>query len=44
MFSPSTHKIEEFYSSLQTEFRIEDDIDINKYLVIELEHLPDGSI
>ena len=35
MFSPSKYKIDEVYASLQAYFKIEDDEDLNKYLVID---------
>ena len=44
MHSPSNDKIEEVYASLQTKFKIDDDWELNKYLRIELDQRPDGSI
>ena len=44
MFSPSQDKIEELYASLQTEFKIEDGGELNKYLRTELDYRPDRSI
>ena len=44
MFSPSKDKIDEVYASLQAYFKIEDDGELNKYLGIELDCRPDGSI
>ena len=44
MFSPSKDKIDEVYASLQADFNIEDSGEINKYLGIELDRRPDGSI
>ena len=44
MFSTSKDKIEEVFTSLQTEFKIEDGGDLNKHLRIELDHRPDGSV
>ena len=44
MFIPSKDKIEEVYSSLQIESKIEDGRELNKYLGIELDHRPDKSI
>ena len=43
-FSLSNDKIEGFYASLQTEFKIEDDGELKKHLGIQLDHRPDGSI
>ena len=44
MVSPSKDKIDELYGSLQLCFNIEDDGEVNKYLVIDLDLSPDGSI
>ena len=44
MFSPSKDKIDKLYASLQEYFRIEYDGDLNKYLGIYLECLPDVPI
>ena len=44
IFSPYKDKIDEVYASLQADFNIEDSGEINKYLGIELDRRPDGSI
>ena len=44
MFSSFKDKTTHLYASLQADFSIEYDRDLNKYLGIELEHCPDGSI
>ena len=44
MFLPSKDEIDGVYASLQEDFKIEDDGELKKYLGIELEHHPDGSI
>ena len=44
MFSTSKDEIDEVYDSLRAYFKIDDDWDINKYLVIDLDRLPNGSI
>ena len=44
MFSPSKDKIEEVYASIQTESKIEYDVELKKYLGIELGHCLHGSI
>ena len=44
MFSTSKDKIDELYASLQADFKIEDDGEFNKYLGIELDRRPYGSI
>ena len=44
MFSPYKDKLDEFYASLQEYFKIEDDVELNKYPEIDLEHHLDGSI
>ena len=44
MFSTSKDKIDEVYSILQEYFKIEYDGYVNKYLEIEVDRLPDGSI
>ena len=44
MFSTSKDKIDEVYASLQEDFNIEDDGELNNYLGIDLERRPDGSI
>ena len=41
---PSKDKIDEVYASLQKDFKIEDDGELNKYLGIDLERSPYGSI
>ena len=35
---------DKLYASLQADFKIGDDVDINKYLVIEMDRHPYGSI
>ena len=42
MLSTSKDNIDEVYASLQVYFKIEDDGDLNKYLVIDLERRRDG--
>ena len=44
MFSPSENKIYEVYASLQEYLNIEDDGELNKYLGVELDRHPYGSI
>ena len=44
MFSPFKDIIDDVYASLQEASNIEDDGDLNKYLVIDLDHLLDRSI
>ena len=44
MFSPFKDRIDDVYASLQEDFNKEDDGDLNKYLVIDLERLLDRSI
>ena len=44
MFSHSKDKFYDVYASLQENSNIEDDKEINKYLGIHLDHIPDGSI
>ena len=44
MFSPSTDKIDEVYASLWSYFKIEDDGELSKYIGVELDRRPDGSI
>ena len=44
LFSPSKDKIDEVYASLQSNFNIEDDGELNKYIGIELDRRPYGSI
>ena len=44
MLGPYKDKIEEVYASLQTEFKTKGNGNLNKYLGIELQHCPDGSI
>ena len=44
MFIPSKDKVDGVYASIQVDFKIEDYGDINKYLGIELNRRPDGSI
>ena len=44
MFSTSNDKIDEVYASLKVYLKIEDDGEINKYLGIELDRRPYGSI
>ena len=44
MFSPSKYKMDELYASLQKYFNLEDDGYLNKYLRIELDCRPDGTI
>ena len=44
MFIPSKDKIDKVYASMQVDFKIESDGEINKYLGIELDHHPDGLI
>ena len=44
MFIPSKDKIDEVYDSLQEYFNIEEDREHNKYLGIELDCCPYGSI
>ena len=41
ILSPSKDKIDEVYSSLQTDFNIEDDGELKNYLGIDLDRLPD---
>ena len=41
MFSPSKDKIDQVNASLQSDFKIEDDEELNKYLVIDLYHFLD---
>ena len=43
-FGSSKDKIDEVYASIQSYFSIEDDVYINKYLGIKLDHRPDGPI
>ena len=42
MFSPFRNKIDEVYSSFQEYFKIEDDGELNRYIGIDLDRLPDG--
>ena len=44
MFIPSKDKIDEVYDSLQEDFKIEDDGELNKYRGIDLDRHPYGSI
>ena len=44
IFVPSRDKIDEVCASLQAYFKIEDDGELNKYLGIDLDRCPDGSI
>ena len=44
IFSPSKDKINGVYASLQSDFKIEDDGELNKYIVIDLDCRPYGSI
>ena len=44
MFSPCKDKFDELYASLQAYYKIEDDGELNKYLAIDLECRPGGSI
>ena len=44
MFSTSKDKIDEVYAFSQSYFNIEEDVSLNKYLWIDLEHHPYGSI
>ena len=44
MFSPSKDKIDEVCAYLQVVFNIEDDGELNKYIGIDLERHPYGSI
>ena len=44
VFSPFKDKIDEVYASLQEYFKIKYDRYINKYLGIDMDLLPDGSI
>ena len=44
IFSPSKDKIDDVHSSLQEDFKIEDDGNIKKHLGVELYRLPDLSI
>ena len=44
MFTPLKDRIDELYASLQVYFKIEYDGELNKYLGIDLDRLPDGSI
>ena len=44
MFSPFKDKFDEDYASFQTDFNIEDDGELNKYLGISLDRRPDCSI
>ena len=44
MFSPFKDIIDDVYAYLQADFKIENDGELNKYLLIELDRPPDGSI
>ena len=44
MISPSKDKIDEVCASVQEDFNIEDDVYLNKYLRIDMERHPYGSI
>ena len=44
IFNISKDKIDEVYSSLQAYLKIENDGGLNKYLRIDLDRRPDGSI
>ena len=44
MFSLSKGKIDELYASLQSDFNIEDNGELNKYVEIYLDRCLDGSI
>ena len=44
IFSPSKDKIDELFASLLSDFRIEDDGDLNKYIGIDLDRCQDESI
>ena len=44
MFSTSKDKIDDVYTSLQDYFNIDDYVELNKYIGIDPEHWPDGSI
>ena len=44
MFSLSKGKIDEVYASLQADFNIEDNGELNKYVEIYLDRCLDGSI
>ena len=44
MFIPTKDKIDNLYASLQAYFKIEDDGELKKYLGIELDQRPDGSM
>ena len=44
MFSTSEDKIDDIYASLQADLNIEDDRKLDKYLGIDLDHRPYGSI
>ena len=44
MFSPYKDKIDEVYASIQADFKIEDAGELNKFLGIDMDRQPDGSI
>ena len=44
MFSPYKGKIDDVYAYIQSDFNIKDDWELNRYIVIELEHQPNGLI
>ena len=44
MFIPSKDKFDDIYYSFQSDLNIEDDKELNKYLGIELDLRPYGSI
>ena len=44
LFISSKGKIDKIYVSLQVNYKIEHDGDLRKYLEIDLDHRPDGSI
>ena len=44
MFSNYKDKIDAVYAYIKTDFKIEDDEELNKYIGIDLGHIPDASI
>ena len=44
IFSSYKYKIGEAHASLQAYFKIEDDVELNNYIGIDLDHRPDSSI
>ena len=44
MFSPSKYKIDGLYASLQEDFNLGSDVELNKYIGMDMDRHSDGSI